>query len=93
MRDRDALIFIDNNSSKDALVRGISASHASSLMVKATRLTCAQHAIAAWYDRVPSPSNLADAPSRREFEALLAMGAVRVAPMSLPDLGVNVFDL
>ena len=91
-RDRDALIFIDNNASKDALIRGISASSASSLMVKETRLICARYAIAPWFDRVPSPSNIADAPSRGEFQQLLSMGARRVAPISLPALGIYVRD-
>ena len=93
MKDRDALFFIDNNSSKDALVRGISASNASSKLVKATRIACARFAIAAWYDRVPSPSNLADDPSRKDYTVLYAMGATRVKPESLPELGVGVIEI
>ena len=92
MRDRDALVFIDNNSSKDALIRGVSASGASSRMIKEARLTCARFAIAPWFDRVPSPSNIADALSRGEFQMLLTMGARRVAPLSLPALDVHVLD-
>ena len=93
IKNRDVIFFLDNNSSKDALVRGISSSFASSMLVKASRLACARHAIAAWFDRVPSPSNLADDPSRGQCEVLLGMGATRVRAISLPDLGVFVSEL
>ena len=90
MKNREALVFIDNNSSKDALIRGISASTASSQMARESRLLCARYAIAPWFDRVPSPSNLADDPSRGVFDLLISMGASRVAPVSLPALNVHV---
>ena len=86
----EALFFIDNNPAKDALVRGVSSSHASSVIVKTVRKTCASLAIAAWYDRVPSPSNIADAPSRLDFSVLIGLGAIQVLPLSLPDLGISV---
>ena len=38
-----------------------------------------------WYERVPSPGNLADGPSRKEVKGLQALGAVPVALMRLPE--------
>jgi hypothetical protein len=87
VKSRELLVFIDNNPACDALVHGISGSHASSVMVRTTRLMCAKLACAPWFDRVPSPSNLADDPSRGVEMALLAMGARKVSPVcnsSLP---------
>ena len=80
VKSREILVFIDNNPACDALVHGISGSHASSEMVKTTRLMCARLACAPWFDRVPSPSNLADDPSRGIEKLLLAMGAQKVTP-------------
>ena len=80
LEDRDVLVFVDNDPAKDALVRGLSSSPASSRIVKDTRLLCASLAIGAWYDRVASPSNIADGPSRGKFADLVKAGALRVAP-------------
>ena len=79
---RDVLVFVDNETVKDALIHGISRSLASSRMVRFTRLFCASYAVGAWYERVASPSNIADAPSRGLFDELLRAGAVEVAPVT-----------
>ena len=86
MKHRDALLFVDNDPAKDALVNGCSKSTASAEMVRFCRLLCAQHAIAPWVDRVPSPSNIADGPSRGESEVLVSAGAMRVAPHQVSEL-------
>jgi hypothetical protein len=75
---RDVVCFVDNDPAKDALVHGISASQHSSEMVRFCRLTCARLGIGAWFERVPSPSNIADAPSRGDYALLREMGAVAV---------------
>ena len=81
LKSREVLLFIDNNPAKDALVHGVSSSAASSEMVRITRLLCAELASAPWFDRVPSPSNLADDPSRAEESKLLELGASRISPV------------
>ena len=89
LSQRDVLLFVDNDPAKDALVNGSSRSSSSSEMVRFCRLLCARHAIAPWFDRVPSPSNIADGPSRGDCEVLVYAGAVRVAPMPVPDLALS----
>eukprot|EP00969_Alexandrium_andersonii_P143671 6352815-Alexandrium_andersonii.AAC.1 len=42
----------------------------------------ALHSGLPWYDRVPGPANVADAPSRLKFEELVSMGAVRDEPVT-----------
>ena len=79
---RDVIIFVDNDPAKDALIHGISSSAASSRLVRFTRTFCASIGLGAWYDRVASPSNIADAPSRGQFEALLRAGASQVQPVA-----------
>ena len=83
---RDVVVFIDNEPAKDALIHGISSSLQSSLLVRYTRILCARAAVGAWYERVASPSNIADDPSRGKFTALLAAGAIEVQPVD-PEVG------
>ena len=80
IRHREVLVFIDNDSAPDALIRGFSSSEASAKLARAFRLRCAGLAAAPWFARVPSPSNLADAPSRGESSLLNATGAKPLQP-------------
>ena len=58
------LVFIDNEAARAGLVRGSSACPASGLLIEAVvDRDLRDHALM-WYARVPSASNLADAPSR-----------------------------
>ena len=82
LADRDAIVFVDNEPAKDALIHGISASAASSRMVRFSRLFCARNAVGAWYERVASPSNIGDAPSRGRFDEMSRIGASQVTPVS-----------
>ena len=75
---RDVICFIDNDPAKDALILGSSRSDWSARVVRDTRKLCATLAAAAWYERVPSPSNVADLPSRGDLGQLLSLGARRV---------------
>ena len=75
LRNRDVILFIDNDPAREALIRGSSVSSESSCYVHGSRLLCAEAAIAPWYARVASPSNIADLPSRGHFTSLLAAGA------------------
>ena len=78
LQDRDIIAFIDNDPAKDSLVRGSSPSAVSAAFARTTRLLAAELALAPWYARVASPSNIADAPARGDFCALLAAGALEV---------------
>ena len=82
--NRPVLMFVDNDPAKDAAINGISTSEVSSRMVHEMRLLCTEKGIAPWFERVPSPSNIADPPSRGDFAELLALGACRVEPKILP---------
>ena len=90
LRDREILVFVDNEPAKDALINGISSSWASAVMVRETRRISAAGAMAPWYDRVASPSNLADDPSRGHFQRLISLGASSVSAMALPALSILI---
>ena len=90
LRDREVLVFVDNETGKDALINGISSSWVSAVMVRETRRISAAVAMAPWYDRVASPSNLADDPSRGHFQRLISLGASRVAAAEIPELSIFI---
>jgi hypothetical protein len=95
LENRDVLVFVDNDPAKDALIHGSSSSLSSASLVKTTRLIAAAHGIAPWFARVASPSNIADAPSRRDFAYLLQAGAVQTSmhmPLQEPNLIVAPFE-
>ena len=75
LQGRHVLFFVDNDSAKDAVVRGYSPSLPSALLVGALWQTMAAAGAAPWFDRVPGPSNIADGPSRLRFEDLRKLGA------------------
>ena len=91
--NRDVFSFIDNDPAKDAFILGSSRSEWSAFAVRRTRTLCAELAAAVWYERVPSPSNIADWPSRGDVVSLLALGARRVAPAGVSDLPISFCDL
>ena len=77
------IFFVDNNSARDGLIRGYSPVLESCRLIGASSLMDAALCLTPWYERVPSASNVADDPSRLDYAALEAAGAVR----SDPDLG------
>ena len=62
---RDVLVFVDNDAAKACFVRGISVARDSDRIANEARLLAAELGAACWYERVPSPSNPADGPSRK----------------------------
>ena len=74
-RGRRVLIFVDNDAARHALIKGASPSGPSALMVDAFWTREAELEAFSWVERVPSPSNPADAPSRLQFSGLVALGA------------------
>lgn len=86
------LHFIDNDSVKAALVSGHTAALASvELLMEAASLEMSLRCFS-WYARVPSPSNIADAPSRLSFDEIkrfwMASQSEVVWPSSLSVLGL-----
>ena len=74
LTSRRLLIFVDNDAARCALVKGTTPVLPSARMVGAFWSECAAACTYPWVDRVPSISNLADGPSRGEFELLARMG-------------------
>ena len=94
LADCDVLVFIDNDPARDALVHSSSSADVSTEFVTACRMICAEKAIAQWYARVASPSNVADWLSRGKFESLLRAGALWREPSRIdcePLLGLYDF--
>jgi hypothetical protein len=84
LEGRPNITFIDNMSAMDALIKGLSNHDASLSLVADTWAADSALQTASWYDRVPSASNPADAPSRGDAAGLLAAGAVRRRPVVPP---------
>jgi len=73
---RRSLNFIDNDAAREGLIRGRSRSQASAELLDCFWEVEARLAGSSWFSRVPSPSNIADAPSRLEFSHPALEGAV-----------------
>ena len=73
MADQDVIMFIDNNSARQALIKGYSPSMPSCVVLAQVAKEDAQCSARSWYARVPTQSNLSDLPSRLEFEVLRRM--------------------
>jgi hypothetical protein len=85
LRASRAIFFIDNDSVREALIKGNSGALASHELLLACSLVEARLGSLPWFARVPSPSNLADGPSRLNFELVAALpGAARFDPV-LPE--------
>jgi hypothetical protein len=81
LANRNVLIFVDNDSAKDAMIRGDSKHPASAAFVDSARRVAAEIAAGVWYARVASPSNIADAASRGDFTVLKKAGARLIQPL------------
>ena len=81
IRQSPVVIFTDNNGARDTLISCSTSSLNARRVLDATlKLEC-ELMIQPWYARVPTESNIADAPSRFEVEHLLKEGA-RLAHLS-----------
>ena len=80
LRGARVLYFIDNEGVKEALVAGTTKSKASRDMLIQCMVEDSKNDSLPWYARVPSPSNIADGPSRfctDEIEALFPFDLVQ----------------
>ena len=73
---RNVVVFIDNDSAREALIRGYSPSLPSAELIATTWLALAACHCRPWFARVPGPSNSADGPSRLDFGQAKQLGAV-----------------
>ena len=81
LRQRRVIFWIDNESARLCLVRGYSKSRSMDCLMRAYAQLEDKEPCFAWYARVPSHSNIADAPSRFEGEQVLGLaGAKAVEP-------------
>ena len=74
MGDKGLILFIDNESARHALIGGYSPQAASSTLVAASARLDSSLGVWQWAARVPSPSNLADGPSRLDFDEVKRLG-------------------
>ena len=63
---RQCFVFVDNEAARATLVKGVSPSRTMFKMAHCLNLVEARYPTSTWYERVPSPSNIADLPSRSE---------------------------
>lgn len=64
--NRPSLWFIDNEAARFSFIKGASPSLSMFLIIREVALIDASRPTGAWYERVASPSNIADLPSRGE---------------------------
>ena len=82
LRGQPLLEFLDNDAARFALISGTSPSRFSAELVAASAEADSRLGLFPWAARVPSWSNVADAPSRGSFEFLEALpGARRFEPV------------
>ena len=74
-RDRDVVHFEDNTGALFAYARGSSKDVPTARMVHMFHAYCAALGTRVWFEYVPSGANLADQPSRGEFDLLRELGS------------------
>ena len=76
LADMRVLVFVDNDAARAALIKGSSGSMPSARLVHQAWLAASRHGMSPWFERVPSPSNVADAPSRLDLSCLAGFGLI-----------------
>ena len=84
------LCFIDNEASRFSLVKASSPSACMRSMVYLLSLIESRYPFTAWHERVPSPSNPADLPSRDKWrQCCETFNGIPAGSISLPDLTLD----
>ena len=74
------ICFVDNNSARDVAISGCGRNSVANVLVEfLLKLEMATN-VTPWYTRVPTPSNIADEPSRGSIQTLLESGAEHMNP-------------
>ena len=77
MQNSQAVFYLDNEGAKAALINGATSTENGRLIIQQFVLKELQIQMRVWFSRVPTSSNLADAPSRLECEELDSLGVTR----------------
>ena len=80
---RKVIVFVDNEAARGSIVKGASRSEPSAQIVNYIWEKAVESHIHLWIDRVPSPSNPADGPSRSDWAWLNLHGFERQGHASL----------
>lgn len=75
---RPVVFYIDNNGARDVAISGSARSEVGLQLVTGLLALEDKLSIFSWFSRVPSPSNIADDPSRLSTTMLQSLGAVEV---------------
>ena len=75
LRDRRAILFVDNDAARHAIIRGGSPSAPSAILVSLFWDNETRLGTYSWVERVPTHSNPADGPSRLNFVEAEQLGA------------------
>ena len=81
LEERDVIFWIDNEAARFGLIKGTSPVPESRTMIEDSWDMLTLGAIFAWFARVPSSGNPADAPSRLVIDELISEGFVQVSPI------------
>lgn len=82
LKECEVVHYIDNEGSKFSLIKGYSPSLACSRLLGSIWQEEARLGSLTWFDRVPSPSNIADGPSRLDFSNPVLEYITAVVPAS-----------
>ena len=90
LRGRQIIHFVDNDAAASSLVKGYSPKADSCALAGSYWILAAKHEIESYIDRVESKSNLADGPSRVNFDLMASLQASFTQP--IVDLLGSVFQ-
>ena len=85
LQGRKVIHFVDNEAAREALVKGRSPSGPSNLLLEEYWAMEAQVRSMTWFERVPSPANPSDGPSRLDWAALEEVGGVWESPPEITE--------
>ena len=75
LQGKPVLFFVDNNSARDVAISGAARSAVANRLLDLLLSDECSAEILAWYQRVPSPSNVADHPSKRLGSSSMLSGS------------------
>ena len=83
---RRSIWWVDNEAARHCLIKGVSGSKSMQRLCRAFYDLEALHPTFSWFERVPSYSNPADAPSRFQVEGICkSLGLSHAVPISTDD--------
>ena len=74
------ICFVDNNSARDVAISGCGRNVVANVLVEFLLKLEMSANVTPWYTRVPTPSNIADEPSRGDTQSLVESGAEWINP-------------